>query len=202
MKVIDARFISTSTEFKELSKVDAPEVMFLGRSNVGKSSLINTLLNRKNLAYVSKKPGKTRTINLYEVLFYDKDKNKNSLIIADLPGYGYAEVSQREKRTWQILIEEYASKRASLCGAIIVVDIRYPLDEKDVQAIAWVCAYDLPYLIVATKGDKIGNTKLYSNIKMPGQGKYNICAFSSKTRLGMENVLTWLEEQVHKFYRS
>lgn len=199
MKVLDARLISTSAEFNGLPKVNTPEIMFLGRSNVGKSSLINTLLNRKNLAYVSKNPGKTRTINLYEVIFYDSNQNKKSLIIADLPGYGYAAVSERIRKEWHLLVERYISKRTSLCGAIIVVDIRFPLNEKDIQAISWLQSYNLPYLIVATKSDKIGKTRLHSQITMLEEGKYNICAFSSKTRLGQENVLKWIEKQAHKF---
>lgn len=197
MQVIDAQLITTSAGSADLPKVDTPEVMFLGRSNVGKSSLINTLANRKKLAYISKKPGKTRTINLYKIRFYDQNKNEKSLILADLPGYGYAAVSQRERREWEALVEEYISKRTSLCGAIIVVDIRHPLDEKDTQALSWIRSYNLPYLIVATKSDKIGRTQIYNQINK--LGKENICAFSSKTKLGQENVLTWIEEQTCQF---
>ncbi len=124
-----------------------PEIAMLGRSNVGKSSLINRLANRKNLAHISGTPGKTRLINFYKI--------ENRFVLVDLPGYGYAKVSKQERERWRTMIDSYLHERLNLCGLIQLVDMRHLPSELDLQMYRWVKQRSLPFIIVATKSDKV-----------------------------------------------
>ena len=128
-----------------------PEIAFAGKSNVGKSSLINNMLGRKSLARTSGQPGKTRTINFYEV--------EKKLYFVDLPGYGYARVSKAEKATWGKMVESYLKGRASLKNVIMLVDIRHDPGENDLMLFDWLSHYDFPVTVVATKSDKLGKNQ-------------------------------------------
>lgn len=126
---------------------ELPEIAMVGRSNVGKSSLINFLTGRKSLARIGNTPGKTRVINFYNV--------EDKLLLVDLPGYGYAKVSESEKNRWGKIIETYINTREQLCGMIMLTDIRHKPTQQDIIMYQWICSMGKPYVIVATKADKI-----------------------------------------------
>ncbi|HZK26538.1 MAG TPA: ribosome biogenesis GTP-binding protein YihA/YsxC [Thermoclostridium sp.] len=126
---------------------ELPEIAMVGRSNVGKSSLINFLTGRKSLARIGNTPGKTRVINFYNV--------EDKLLLVDLPGYGYAKVSESEKNRWGKIIETYINTREQLCGMIMLTDIRHKPTQQDIIMYQWIRSMGKPYVIVATKADKI-----------------------------------------------
>ena len=201
MRIVNSEFVTSATQFSHLPKSTLSEIAFIGRSNVGKSSLINALLNRKNLAQISKNPGKTRAINLFKVEYIDSKDKRDNIIFADLPGYGYAKVSNKMRLDWKKLVENYLQKRKELCGVIIIVDIRHSADEKDIQAVKWVSSFHKPILLVATKSDKLGKSKINSHVNLLSQefslfGDEQIIGFSSKNLLGKEKILEWIERRI------
>ena len=131
-----------------------PEIAFAGKSNVGKSSLINYMTNNKKLAYVSKQPGKTRLINYFLV--------NDSFYLVDLPGYGFARVSKTEKESWARMMEQYFAVAKNLRALVILVDIRHKPTQDDLQMIEWAAHYGVPFMIAATKADKIAKSKRYN----------------------------------------
>ena len=175
----------------QFPKTDQAEVVFLGRSNVGKSSLINKLCSRRNLARVSVTPGKTREINYYML-------NKKFYFV-DLPGYGYAKVPEQMRASWGKLIEDYLQKRRQIRLAIQVVDARHGLTELDKMMVDWLEYYEIPYLIVLTKADKIARSKLPVHLQAVKENfnDHSFCReiipFSAVTDLGKEEVLHFLE---------
>ncbi|MCD6328946.1 MAG: YihA family ribosome biogenesis GTP-binding protein [Candidatus Cloacimonetes bacterium] len=196
MKVLDSKFVESAYRFTDLSYSEFPEIAFIGRSNVGKSSLINTLLQRKNLAQISKKPGKTRTINIFEVSC-SLNEQKEKINFADLPGYGYAKISEKTQRAWKALIDDYILKRKNLCGIILIVDLRHSADLKDIEAKNWITSNRKEMLLVPTKADKLGKSQAAIKIRMlkdqflllPNQ---EIIGFSSKTKNGRNQILEWI----------
>ncbi len=163
-----------------------PEILFCGRSNVGKSSMINCLLGRKSLARTSEKPGKTATINYYEI-----DKK---LYLVDLPGYGYARVSQAEKDKWARFMQAYFNFESDKKLAVSLVDLRHKPTEADLEMAAFLEEVGIPYWVVATKADKLSKTAVAENLKMLEEiyADYHpqkILAFSSKTRFGREELV-------------
>lgn len=141
---------------QQIPQSDLPEIVFSGRSNVGKSSLINKLTNRKNLARVSSSPGKTGTIN-----FYKLDKFR----LVDLPGYGYAKVSKDEKKRWGKLVEGYFMQERNICLVVQLIDMRHPPTKDDIDMINFLCDYSLPFIIAMTKSDKLNKTKREARLK-------------------------------------
>ncbi|MBC8313210.1 MAG: YihA family ribosome biogenesis GTP-binding protein [Candidatus Cloacimonetes bacterium] len=201
MRIINSEFICSAFFYRQLETSNLAEIAFIGKSNVGKSSLINTLLNRKNLAQISKKPGKTRSINLYKIEYFNSVKNRNNMIFADLPGYGYAKVSANEKSSWKILVESYLQNRTNLCGVVIIVDIRHSLNEKDVQAIELIKSYEKPFLLIATKCDKLSKSKISQSLNSLKQSclankNVQIIKFSSKNSLGKNDVINWINGRI------
>lgn len=142
-----ADIIISAVDEEQYPKSNLPEVAIAGRSNVGKSSMINALLNRKKLARTSSKPGRTRTINFYNI--------EDELIFVDVPGYGYAKVSKKELEKWGQMMEHYFSTRETLKKAILIVDFRHKPTQQDVQMYDYLKYLDIPVLIVATKADKV-----------------------------------------------
>ena len=204
MRIINSKFITSASKFKQLPIMNLPEIAFMGRSNVGKSSLINTVLQRKNLAQISKKPGKTRTINLFNVEYIDSEDRKNNLIFADLPGYGYAKVSDKMQLNWKRLIEDYLQKRKNLCGIIIIIDIRHKSDEKDIQAVRWIRSFQKPFLIIATKSDKLRRSKANNQISLLKKefnclDEEQIIGFSAKSSSGKDRIIKWLETTINNY---
>lgn len=141
---------------------DMPEIAFVGRSNVGKSSLINTMVNRKALARTSRTPGKTRTINFYNV--------ENKLYFVDLPGYGYAKVAKEESRKWGSFIECYLKGREQLKAIVLLVDIRHEPSNNDKMMAEWLKHYGHSLLVVATKADKIKRSRLQKHCSVIRKG--------------------------------
>lgn len=174
---------------KSQFKNDLPQIVFCGRSNVGKSSMINRLLNRKSLARTSSKPGKTATIN-----FYDID---GKAYFVDLPGYGYAKVSYEEKRKWSIFMEDYFASDSDKRLAVSIVDLRHDVSELDVEMGRYLYDAGIPFIVVATKADKLSKTAAEKNLARLCE-VYDfdgavVIPFSSVTGQGKEEVLSQIE---------
>ena len=150
MKIIGAEMLTAAAQPSQFPEVGASEVAFLGRSNVGKSSLLNKLVQRRKLARTSSTPGKTRLIHWYRVRRPDDE-----LLFVDLPGYGYAKVSKVERKRWQGLVEAYLKHRASLRVAVLLQDIRRDLGEDEDLLVAWLRERDIPVVLAVTKSDKL-----------------------------------------------
>jgi GTP-binding protein len=193
MKVIEARYIASAVKQSQYPAEGLPEVAFAGRSNVGKSSLINLLVNRKSLARTSSKPGKTQTINFYQV--------NDTIYLVDLPGYGFAKVPLEVKATWGKMIEQYLAGRPLLKGLILLVDIRHEPTNDDIQMYQWLQFIGLPTVIVATKADKISRGRRQQHLKvikekLKLQPETPLVPFSTETREGSDQLWelldTWL----------
>ena len=162
-----------------------PEIAFVGKSNVGKSSLINTMLERKSIARTSQNPGKTRTINFYLV--------EDSLYFVDLPGYGYAKISKSESEKWGKMIESYLIEREELKTIALLLDIRHPPNKNDIAMYNWIKYYNYDITLVATKLDKIKRSQIDKHIKIIketlGEKKETeVFTFSSLDKIGKEKL--------------
>ncbi len=158
MDVLDAEFVAGATVLPQLPAPTFAEVAFAGRSNVGKSSLINNLVQRKKLVRTSGAPGCTRAINIFRVRLRTQDEVAH-LDLVDLPGYGYAQRSKAERKSWGPLIEGFLSERPGLRGAVVIVDIRRGVQEEDVQLLEFLESIDVTPILVATKLDKLPANK-------------------------------------------
>ena len=156
MEVKQATYEGSFVRLDHCPKDDRPEYAFIGRSNVGKSSLINSLVGRKELAKVSKKPGKTQTLNYFLV--------NEQWYLVDLPGYGYAKVSQTQRASWLKMIETYLLKRETLQCAFVLIDSNIPLQKNDVQFMNWLGEKQVPFAIVYTKCDRSSKNNLEKNL--------------------------------------
>lgn len=156
MKINTAEFIISNSDVSKCPLEHLPEYAFIGRSNVGKSSLINMLTNNKNLAKTSGKPGKTQLINHFKI-------NSNWFLV-DLPGYGYARVSKKTKQVFQEFITDYFEKREQLVCAFVLIDIRLEAQKIDLEFIQYLGEAGIPFCIIFTKADKISKTKIDSNV--------------------------------------
>ena len=170
-----------------------PEVAFAGKSNVGKSSLINGLVNRKALARTSSKPGKTQTIIFYNI--------NQELYFVDLPGYGYAQVSEKEKINWGKMIENYLHKSQALKAIFLLIDIRHEPSGNDKDMYQWILANGYEPIIIATKLDKIKRSQVQKHLKMLRTGLNvvagtKILAFSALSKQGRDEILDLIEEIV------
>ena len=158
MKIKKSQFVTSAVKREQYPESDLPEIAVVGRSNVGKSSLINMLLNRKNLARTSSTPGKTQLIN-----FFDID---GKFTLVDLPGYGYARVSKEQKKTWGTIIETYLKTRKNLLEVILLVDLRHKPTAEDVEMYKWIKTYGFNGIVVGTKYDKIKKSQLQKHVKI------------------------------------
>lgn len=156
MKIKSADFIISNTDVSKCPKDRIPEYAFIGRSNVGKSSLINMLMERKDLAKISGKPGKTQLINHFKI--------NDSWFLVDLPGYGYAQVSKTKRKSFQSFIEEYFLKREQLVCTFVLVDSRHDPQKIDLEFMRFLGEHQIPFCIVFTKADKLGSSKLNKQI--------------------------------------
>ncbi|WP_407461156.1 ribosome biogenesis GTP-binding protein YihA/YsxC [Lactobacillus gallinarum] len=177
-------------------KDDLPEIALSGRSNVGKSSLINTLLNRKNLARTSSQPGKTQTLNFYLV--------NDEFYLVDVPGYGYARVSQKKRQEFGEMIQDYLETRPNLKGLVILIDSRHEPTKDDIAMYNYAQYLNLPILVVCTKIDKIKRSqvnKVMSRLKKNIDLNYDhvtVLTFSSVTKLHVAELGKWIEEKISK----
>ena len=158
MKITKAEFICSNTRVDLCPQESIPEYAFIGRSNVGKSSLINMLVERKKLAKTSSTPGKTRLINHFKI--------NNEWFLCDLPGYGYAKVSKKDRETFSKMIQRYAFDRTNLVCFLVLVDARHKPQELDLDFIEWLGDSQLPFIIVLTKIDKINQLGKSKNLKL------------------------------------
>lgn len=175
-----------------LPETSFPEVAFAGKSNVGKSSLINTLMNRKSYARTSSQPGKTQTINFYNI--------NDSMYLVDLPGYGYAKVSEQEKIKWGQLIERYLHSSAQLKAVFLLIDIRHAPSENDRIMYQWIVDQGFHPIIIATKLDKIKRSQVQKQMKVLREGLKlipgtTIIPFSSQTKQGRDEIWDMVENQ-------
>lgn len=162
-----------------------PEVAFAGKSNVGKSSLINALMNRKSLARTSAQPGKTQTINYYNV--------NDTIYFVDLPGYGYAQANERVKAQWGKMIEDYLHRSKQLKAVFLLIDIRHKPSENDIIMYEWVCRMGYRPIIIATKLDKINRSQIQKQVKLirttlEAEKDTVIIPFSAQTKQGREEI--------------
>ena len=191
MDIKNAELEVIATRRSQYPESTKPEFLLVGRSNVGKSSFINTILSRKNLAHTSSRPGKTQTLNFYSV--------NNKLYLIDVPGYGYAQVDKKTQAKFGMMIEEYLEKREQLKRVFMLVDFRHKPTEDDVLMYNFLKYYNVPVTIIATKVDKIGGSKKDKCLKtildtldlVVGD---DLIMFSSVTKLGVKDVLQKLEE--------
>lgn len=188
-----ASFSLSAAKLSQLPKDNGNEVAFIGRSNAGKSSALNALTNQKNLAKVSKTPGRTQLINVFDIV--------DNLRLIDLPGYGYAKVPDKIKKDWSALLDSYLRERNSLKGLVIVMDIRHPLQDMDWQFLSWTEAAEIPTHILLTKADKLkfGQRKttlltIQKEVKNLSN-EVTVQVFSAQSRLGVEE----LEEKLIKW---
>ena len=184
MKIKDIRMDMSAVKKEQYPDDGLPQIAFVGRSNVGKSSSINTLLNRKKIARVSQTPGKTRTINFYKI--------NSEFYFVDLPGYGYAKLSKEEKSSWGKVMEEYFINSKNLIHVFILVDIRHEPKEDDVLMLDFLRHYGIPVSIIATKSDKvtrndaaISKRTIKSKMKLEGE---RILPISALKKTGVEEI--------------
>ncbi|MBK9215754.1 MAG: YihA family ribosome biogenesis GTP-binding protein [Chloracidobacterium sp.] len=187
MKITSAEFVYSAFERSHWRHDGRPEIAFLGRSNVGKSSLINSLLQRKGLARTSNTPGRTQSINFFLI--------NSEFYFADLPGYGYAKVSKTMRSDWGNMAEEYLAERDELRLCVQLIDSRHKPTALDLQLNEWLCHYHKPHLVVATKADKLSNNELRHSLAEAGKvlKGVKIIAYSSQTGRGRDDV--WAELQ-------
>ena len=183
MKIISAEFLTGAVSPKQYPAASFPEFAFAGRSNVGKSSLLRSLLNRKKLVRTSSTPGKTQHINFFKV--------NNELMFTDLPGYGFAKVPAAVQRKWKKMIEQYLLKRESLAALIFIVDLRRDPTPLDLELKEWLDASNIRYLLVATKSDKLSaseRSKQAQKIKKAFIEEGELIVYSSKSNLGRKEL--------------
>lgn len=185
-----AEFTAAYGLASQLPKCRCPEIAFAGRSNVGKSTLINKLFRRKNLARVSSVPGKTATINFYQC---------GHVTFADLPGYGYAKRSKSELKRWQELINAYLQDERDLRAVLLLIDMRHPPTANDLQMVDFLIDTEMPFAIVLTKADKLNKTERAARLaalpdELPQFADLNVTVFSSVTGEGVEPLRSLIEE--------
>lgn len=193
MKIKSAEIIISAGKPEQFPEGDLPEFALAGRSNVGKSSFINKMLNRKNLARTSSKPGKTQTLNFYLI--------NEEFHFVDVPGYGYARVSQAERAAWGRMIETYLTSRKQLRAVLLIVDLRHPPTKDDVMMYQFLKHYNLPCIIINTKADKVPKSKWQKHVKITKETlgldpNDEIILFSSETGYGKEQAWAVLESRM------
>ena len=190
MKYYDIKFITSASKESEWPELNLPEFCLAGRSNVGKSSFINTLVNRKNLAYVGKTPGKTQLLNFFSIDDY--------LSLVDVPGYGYATRSFNKLINFGEMMEDYFGHREQLKALFLIVDLRHKPTSDDISMIEFAKANHINTIVVATKHDKCKNSDIVKNKKIIAQTldikPSSIILFSSLTRYGIEDIWNKIDE--------
>jgi GTP-binding protein len=199
MKIIRAEFVKSAKWPKQYPPPTMPEIAFVGRSNVGKSSLINTLVGRKKLAKTSHTPGRTQLINFFAI--------NEQVFFVDLPGYGFAKVPRSVKKDWGNMIESYLKERPNLCLVVFILDIRRDPGAEDLSLRDWLQQYRLPYLYVLTKSDKLSNSQALARKRAiekdlevsPGSGPI---LFSAVTQKGKEEILRFIENHLNEILEA
>ncbi|MFV9567079.1 ribosome biogenesis GTP-binding protein YihA/YsxC [Thermoanaerobacter mathranii] len=192
MKIKTVEFTRSAFNEEQYPKDDLPQIVIAGRSNVGKSTLINTVLNRKNLAKTSSRPGKTRGINFYLI--------NNKFYLVDLPGYGYAKVSKEMKKQWAHNIETFLNTSRNLRHGLLLIDIRRVPTEDDLLMINWFKYKNLPFTVVLTKADKVNKSQAQKAVKdvckIFNINREEVVIFSALEKIGVSQVLSIFEKNV------
>lgn len=196
MNFNNAEFKFSFGTASQLPESEKPEVIFSGKSNVGKSSLINKLANRKNLARTSSKPGKTATINFFDV---------DDFHLVDLPGYGYAKVSKAEKQRWAELMEGYFAQDRAFCLVVQLLDMRHKPTADDIGMIEFLNYNEFPFIVVLTKMDKLKKSEQVKNLQIIGESlkKFKgvkLYPFSAETGEGADQIIDTINNAVDEFY--
>lgn len=190
MKISYAEFLSSAARPKDKIKSDLPQIAVVGKSNVGKSSFINYFAHDGKLARVSKQPGRTKMINYFLI--------NREFILADLPGYGFARVSQEEKRRWAELIDDYLANEPDICLVIFLVDIRHDPTQDDMIMYNFLFKTGLPFVVVATKSDKLSKSQIKPQLSRIANifklGVDNVLAISNESKTGMDAVYAKIEQ--------
>lgn len=191
MQVNNVEIRISAVDPKQYPKDGYPEIAFVGRSNVGKSSLTNVLINRRNYARTSSQPGKTQTLNFYDI--------ESKLFFVDVPGYGYAKVGQKEREKWARMIETYFATRKALDGVVMLVDARHESGQLDKQMVEFLHYYDLPLLIVGTKIDKVPRSRRNKSESQIRKGLNlnaddSLVLFSAVDKTGKDAIWQWIEQ--------
>jgi GTP-binding protein len=194
VKVNQVELVISAVRPEQYPEGDLPEFALAGRSNVGKSSFINKMIGRNSMARISSKPGKTQTLNFYKI--------EETLYYVDVPGYGYAKVSKKEREAWGKMIETYITSREQLKAVILIVDLRHPPTNDDVVMYEFLKHYDIPCIVIATKADKIPKGKWQKHLKVTKDTlemdqEDELVLFSSETGLGKDKA--W--SAIKSFYK-
>lgn len=190
MKIKKAEFVISAVTKEQYPKDNLPCIAMVGKSNVGKSSIINALANNSKLARTSSQPGKTRLLNFYKI--------NDSFYIVDLPGYGFARVSQREQEKWGQMIDSFLTSDMDIVSIIHVVDIRHKPTADDIQMAEWINYHQIPVIILANKADKLGKTKWKTQVDQIREclklsPDIAILPFSAQKRLGLNSLISYIE---------
>jgi GTP-binding protein len=185
-------FVKSAVKPSHYPTAILPEIAFSGRSNVGKSSLINTLVNRKRLVKTSSTPGRTQLINFFDI--------NNAFSFVDLPGFGYAKVPKSIKKTWGPMIETYLSTRKTLKGVVLIMDIRRMTGPHELEFIEWLRYYTIPSILILTKTDKLSKSKQMNQhnaiAKILGIDRNDLILFSAKSRMGKDATWAAIEQLI------
>jgi len=199
MKIISAEFLTGAVSCKQYPVALFPELAFVGRSNVGKSSLINSLLNRKKLVKTSQTPGKTQEINFFKI--------NNDFVFADLPGYGFAKVPPSVQKRWKKMIEDYLLSRETLLAVIFIIDLRRNPSPLDLDLQRWLEACGVEYLLVGTKVDKLSQSEAKKqvnklNVAYFNKGEEKLIAYSSKNSRGRKELWSEITFRLEEFRKN
>ena len=199
MKITSAEFLTGAVSYKQYPDSAYPELAFAGRSNVGKSSLINSLLNRKKLVKTSQTPGKTQEINFFKI--------NNDFIFTDLPGYGFAKVPQPVRKRWGKMIEDYLLKRETLLAVIFIIDLRRRPSQLDLNLQRWLEANGVEYLLVGTRVDKLSQSEIKKqkdklNVAYFDGGEGELLVYSSKSSRGRKELWSEITSRLEEFKRN
>ena len=202
MKIVKATYLISSPSFDQCPALKAPEYAFIGRSNVGKSSIINALCLQKNLAKTSGTPGKTQLINHFEIISNSVAKGKqDKWYIVDLPGYGFAKVSQSSRRRWEQMIENYLRKRENLNRVFVLIDSRHAPQKIDLEFVEQLFKWEIPFTLIFTKSDKEKPTVVARNVKSFFEKLNEILPFlpqgfvtSAEKRTGVDEVIACIDQ--------
>ena len=197
--ITKAAYLASAVRRDQYPEEQHPAVAFIGRSNVGKSSLINSLTRIRQLAHVSGKPGKTQTINFYELLMrIDGGEERHPVHLVDLPGYGYAKAARESRKTWAKFIEEYFLHAENLHFVCLLLDIRHAPMPSDSKMFDWLVSHDIPVLVIATKADKLGRTARQKQLslmrKTLGVPDLSILPYSVPKNEGRTELLDVMKE--------
>ena len=189
MKIVSAEFVKSAVHERDFPKEKFPEMAFVGRSNVGKSSLINTLIGRKGLAKTSSTPGRTRLVNFFRI--------NHKLTFVDLPGYGYAKVAASLREEWGPMIEGYLEKRENLKGVVLIMDIRRPPEEEEEMLIEFLSSLEIPVVFALTKVDKLSGNERARQLKLFKKSMDGVAIpFSATTGEGKDDMWRAITELI------